>query len=434
MTEFFLSILSHHSAGRPLTFHPKSATRFARPRRTAGSRALLLLCLAVSIFLSGCLGRSLGASIDGWSPVAAGGGVVYVGTPGGEVKALDDRGDGGVGLKWTFSGDPDDPLQGVFSTPVIGEELVYVSAFNGVLYALDKETGDSFGKGWRRPVGLGQEREPLVGGPALNETGTVVVVGSEGGNLYSYDAKTGEPLGEPLFTAGDKIWSTPVIRNGVAYFGSHDGNLYAVDLDTGAEKWRFATGGAVLASPLLYKDMVVIGSFDKKLYAIDVKSGNKLWHFQGNHWFWSGAVASNSAIFAPAMDGYVYALDAAGNLLWKWQREKAFPIISTPVLTPSGLVVADKDGTVSLWNTSPGDLGSGRIKTVLLGPTAQIKAPLFAVPFSGELTQDLGQPPPSADQGGSVFVGDQDGKVRRIRLRDTRMLWCFDTKEEGSEC
>lgn len=368
---------------------------------------------------------------------------MYVGTPGGEVKALDDQGDNGVVLKWTFSGDSDDPLQGVFSTPAIGEELVYISAFNGVLYALDKDTGDSFEKGWRRPVGLGLDPEPLIGGPALNETGTVVVVGSQDGNLYSYDAQTGEPLGEPLFTAGDKIWSTPVIRNGVVYFGSHDGNVYAVELESGDLKWQsssaiddsvvatpFATGGAVVASPLLYKDMVIVGSFDKTLYAIDAENGSERWRFEGSHWFWAGAVASNSAIFAPSMDGYVYSLDAGGNLLWKWKRENASPIVSTPVLTLNGLVVAEKDGTVNLWNTSRSDLGSARIKTGLLSPAADITSPLFALPFSEELTQDIGQPASSADQGDSVFVGDQDGNVRRIRLRDTRTLWCFNTKED----
>ena len=402
------------------------------------SRLLLLVYLVVSISLLGCVGRGLGASIAGWSPVAAQDGVVYVGTPGGEVKALDDRGDNGIGLKWTFSGDSEDPLKGVFGTPAVGAELVYVTAFNGVLYALNKETGDSFGRGWRRPVGVGLEREPLVAGAVLNDTGTVVVVVSEGGSLYSYDAKTGEPLGEPLYTADDKIWSAPVIRNGVVYFGSHDHSVYAVELATGALQWRFATGGAVVASPLLYKDMVVVGSFDKKLYAIDAENGNERWRFEGSHWFWAGAVASKSAIFAPSMDGNVYALDAGGNLLWKWKGEKALPIVSTPVLAPNGLVVAEKDGTVSLWDTNPGQLGSGRIKTVLLGPTAEIKSPLFAVPISEELTQDITQdiirPASSADQDGSVFVGDQDGQVRRIRLRDTRLLWCFDTSEEGPEC
>ena len=429
MTGFFLSILSHHTVDSPPTSNPTSTNRFARLRWAKGNRTLLVLCLAVSIFLIGCPGRSLGASTAGWSPVAAEGGVVYVGTLEGEVKALDDRGDNGVGVRWTFSGDSEDPLEGIFGTPAVGEDLIYVSAFNGVLYALDKDTGDSLGKGWQRPVGLGLDREPLVGGPALNETGTVVVVGSEGGNLYSYNAKTGEPLGEPLFTAGDKIWSTPVIRNGVVFFGSHDKSVYAVDLETGDLKWQFATGGAVVASPLLYKGLVVVGSFDKKLYAIDAENGNQRWRFEGSHWFWAGAVANNSAIFAPSMDGYVYSLDAGGNLLWKWRRENASPIVSTPVLTTSGLVVAEKDGSLNLWNINPGELGSGRIKTKLPGPTAEIKSPLFAVPFSGEPTPDLGQAAPLSDQGDSVFVGDQDGKIHRIRLRDTRELWCFNTKE-----
>ena len=364
-----------------------------------------LTSLVLVILLAGC-GRGLGGSSSGWSPAAVSEEVVYVGTKQGEVKALLDNGSGGAQIKWTFPSGGGERIDGVYNTPVVGEDLIYVSAVNGNLYALDKATGVV---GWRRPVGDNQDPEDLVGGPAVDPERNMVVVGSEDGNLYAYDAKTGDLLWP--FETGDKIWSTPVIRDGVVYFGSQDHNVYALSLEDGQERWRFSTGGAVIARPLLLNDTVVIGSFDKKLYGIDVATGDELWQIEGKNWFFTGAVARDGIIYAPSMDGNVYALDEAGNLLWKYQMGSA--IVSTPALVSRGLVVAGENGRISLLDDSPGDIGPEREVSSLLIRDTEVKSPLVA-------------------QGDSVFVGAQDSTVRRIEVKGSQVqVWCFDTKKDG---
>jgi outer membrane protein assembly factor BamB len=299
----------------------------------------------------------------------------------------------------------------------VGRDLLYIGAAGvrkgdqAQLYALDKGTGKT---SWSRPVGRGPD---LTGGPALDPQQQVVVVGSEDGNLYAFDAKTGEALPWSPFRAGDKIWSTPVIRDGVIYFGSHDRYVYAVSLKDGRQLWRFRTGGAVVARPLLFKDMVVIGAFDKKLYGINARDGSLRWQrpVEAQNWFWAGAIAGDQVIFAPSMDGNVYALDGEGNLLWK--HPMGPPIVSTPVLMRRGLVVAGKNGKVSLLDPSAADLGPNRELSSLFLRAAEVKAPLFAV-------------------GDSVFVGSQDGAVRRIEVKGAQIqkAWCFDTKKDDAKC
>ncbi len=113
------------------------------------------------------------------------------------------------------------------------------------------------------------------------------------------------------------------------------------------------------------------------------------------------------------MDGNVYAVDGAGILLWKYPMGSS--IVSTPVLMRRGLVVAGKSGKVSLLDPSAADLGPNReISALIL--RAEVKAPLFAV-------------------GDSVFVGAQDGKVRRIDVKGSQIqkAWCFDTKFDPKE-
>ena len=350
-------------------------------------------------------------------------GVVYVGTREGKVKALNDDGSGEVNVRWTYPEGEDQQIIGVFNTPVVGDQLVYVSAADGVLYALDKDSGLPEGKGWSRNLVDSDEDLNLVGGPALHEDLKIVLVGSEDNNLYALDSATGEIRW--VFGANDKIWSTPAISGGTVYFGSHDKNVYAVDLLTGQEKWRFTTGGAVVARPRIWRNMVIIGSFDRKLYALDVKGGGLQWEFESGNWFWAGAVASSTTVFAPSMDGKVYALDRAGNPLWQEPHSAGSPIVSTPVLVPRGLAVASKEGAISLLDKTQGN----SISDLDIGP-AEVKAPLFTLPVDQDDLSQTGIQASGDDQRESIFVGDQNGIVRRIQVKSGHVLiWCFDTEK-----
>ncbi len=413
------------SASLPANTLPKSARQ---PGRRLGA---LLLLAALALLTTGCnAGRNLGASDRGWSPVVAAEGMVYVGTVQGQVLALNDNGSS-VSLQWTFPSIEEDFIDGVYNSPVVGPDLVYVAALNGILYALTKDGGKDQGIGWSRVVGNESERAALVGGPVLSPDGQIVLVGSEDGNLYAYDAKTGTPRNGFPFQTGGKIWSTPAVKDGVVYFGSRDKNIYAVDLRSGEEKWRWETGGAVVAQPLLFKDLVVIGSFDKSLYALRAEDGTPVWGgqsfpglqlFEGaGNWFWAGAVANNSSIFAPAMDGKVYAIDGNGNL--RWEQQLGSPIVSTPVLVPLGLIVATRDGEVNRL-----DVDNGIISGLPRLPS-EVKAPLSAPPAIDPANQDFSQ----VDQSDSVFIGTQDGIVYRLRVtsgQSENLLWCFDTEEK----
>ncbi|HZA22835.1 MAG TPA: PQQ-binding-like beta-propeller repeat protein [Dehalococcoidia bacterium] len=386
------------------------------------------MVVLLSISLIACT-PNLGASTTGWNPPVASEGVVYVGSTDGEVEALVDSGLEGVRSKWTYSG-VGDSIKGVYNTPVVGTELLYVSAVDGFLYALNKETGTLGDSGWRRPQGEREGMRPLVTGPALDESLGIVVVGSEDHNLYAYDARTGEDLWQ--FTAGDKIWSTPTINQGTVYFGSHDKKVYAVDLVTGEKKWEKETGGAVVARPLVWNGMVIVGSFDRKLYAWDAENGEEAWSqpFEAGNWYWAGAVANNSTIFAPSMDGNVYALDRNGNLLW--EHPMGSPIVSTPVLVPRGLVVASREGKISLLNTTAEDLGLEQEISALFIERAEVRAPLFTPPVGDPALSQAGIQASGDSQRESVYVGAKDGTVHRIEIkRGQNEIWCFDTEEDA---
>ena len=196
--------------------------------------------------------------------------------------------------------------------------------------------------------------------------------------------------------------------------------MYTLSMfSTGTEEWRFTTGGAVAGKPLLFNGLVVIGSFDKKLYGLEADSGVKSWELTGANWFWAGAVANRNTIFAPNMDGNIYAVDEEGDLLWK--HDLGSPIVSRPVLVTNSLVVASKNGRqITLLDTKSGTTDANRMIDSEFVTNAEIKAPLFA-------------------NGNTVYVGTQGSTIIRLDISTDRAgrpnlseAWCLDTKSNGS--
>ena len=382
--------------------------------------ATLLVTLAAIVFAAmGCT-PNLGASTQGWGAVAVAPGVVYATTLGGQVYALNDLGPEGVSTQWVSGVDGERGIGGAYNAPAVGRYL-YVSGINGVLYAIESPPGGgAAATAWRQPQVQSEDTPPLVGSPALDEAGGIVAVGSEDGGLYAYNALTGEGLRWSPFQTEGEIWSTPVLRNGVAYFGSQDGNVYAVSLNSGELVWKFETGAAIVASPVIHKNLLIVGSFDRQLYALGLNDGQPRWQFQANNWWWATPAVSGRAIFAPAMDGKVYALDENGSLLW--EHDLGAPVVSSPVLLERGLVAATVDGKLAVLRATETSHGDAQEIASLTVGNAEIKAPLVSLP--DRIVNGLPEP---AD---SVYIGSDDGKVRRIQVRSgINILWCYDTRE-----
>lgn len=145
------------------------------------------------------------------------------------------------------------------------------------------------------------------------------------------------------FPTGGCVVSSPVLLDGVIYFGSNDGNVYAVDADSGRQLWSHATGGPVAATPAVAGGVVYVGSYDGRFYALDTKSGATRWKFRaggerrfegkGLHGlqprtqtiaddydlFLSSPVVAGTTVYFGSGDGNVYALDtASGEPRWKF--------------------------------------------------------------------------------------------------------------------
>ncbi len=305
----------------------------------ASARARLLLALLVpALLLVAC--TRIGIP-EGWSSPVVDGDTLYVGTMDGDFRAIELESGAKI---WDFDLTGEEDRRAVYGRPAVLEGKIYFGGYDGIMYALTDD-GRSL---WDREVG---DLSPLVGGPVVADG--VVMIGSSDGTFYAFDA--GDGSRQWVFPTGNRVWSTPVAQDGVVYFGSLDHNVYALNISDGSEKWRFNARGGVTATPLLHDGRLYIGSFASVFYALDAETGSEIWRFdRSDSWFWGGAATNGDLVFAPSLDGMVYALDRlSGDLVWTLPTRG--PVIGAPAVVSGRLVTGSSDGRVWLRELGDGD-------------------------------------------------------------------------------
>jgi outer membrane protein assembly factor BamB len=253
---------------------------------------------------------------------------------------------------------------------------------DGFLYALAAETG---AESWRFDLGgSGVERVLPAAGPPYEydylqsspiHHGGTVYVGSANGVLYAVDRETGQERWR--YQADGKIRSTPVVDGRNVYFGSWDGHLYAVGALEGNLVWRFDTGGIVQGSPALGAGRVIVGSRSATVFAVDARTGTEAWRYvhEDGSWVESSPVFADGVIYIGSSDALsLLALDVeTGQPIWDFETGgwswstpylaggvvyigglSAFPYYFDGIDLRGGFHAVDQESGASLWEFSPG--------------------------------------------------------------------------------
>ena len=105
-----------------------------------------------------------------------------------------------------------------------------------------------------------------------------VYIGALDGILYAIDAETGKKRW--TYQTNSSIKASPAINDGVVYFGDGDGVFHAVDINTHEMKWQFQTEGEIISSANFAGDRVLFGSYDGFLYCLNRENGELVWKFE----------------------------------------------------------------------------------------------------------------------------------------------------------
>ncbi len=302
-------------------------------------------------------------------------GVIYVGAYDNNlyaVSALDGK------FRWKF------PTEGgIATTPVVvpEENLVLFGSEDKVFYAVDTRTGKL---AWSFPTNA-----PIRSSAVVQHN--VVFFGNDAGVLHAlrfnaisrtvawkYDCNTpirsrpcvhenfviaatesGEVVCLDLGSAPKwrfnkpkrPIYSSPVVHDGVVYFGCLDMHLYGVDLQNGWGVWRQRLNGRIIGSPLILGKTVYVGG-DNVLYAMELGSNRPpTWKFETEGQIVSTPVYANGAIYFGSGDGCVYSVETRrGQQRWKYQTDA--PITASGVISenPAVLYIASHDKNLYAFN------------------------------------------------------------------------------------
>ena len=215
---------------------------------------------------------------------AVDGGVVYVtvwDSPQAGLYAFD----AATGTKlWSFNPEP----YGSFSPPAVGDGLVFFGSVTRI-YAVDSDTG--VGRWEYDPSYWAFEFSPSV------EDGRLYVSSSDG-NLYAFDAATGELLWKTFCFAD----SSPALSNGVVYVNGTYAS--ALDADTGQLLWEktvFAVGDPVVANGVLYLPT------SDRIYLLRATRGRKIGEIEAPGARAEGPIVVDGMIYVGSENWHLYA-------------------------------------------------------------------------------------------------------------------------------
>ncbi len=263
----------------------------------------------------------------GASTPAISDGLVFAGSWDGDLYCLDAvTGE----TDWNRTVEEDPKWWGVASSPLVIEEMIFVTTFSeGALHVLDL-SGDEL---WNISTG---KIDPYTS-PAGDE-GRVYFAGGDPA-LYCVDTSSFELLWKHPTEA--PITSTPAIKDGNAYFATTE-DLRAVDAETGEEIWLAPLKGTI-SSPALSFDRVYIGTDDASLEGFNASDGSLIWSVEVDSSVKSSPLVVRDKVYFGTYRGVVYALNCSdGSEVWTYDTEAY--LMSSPSFSDGVLYIGSDDG------------------------------------------------------------------------------------------
>jgi eukaryotic-like serine/threonine-protein kinase len=323
-------------------------------------------------------------------------------------------------LKWQFHSGGQ-----ILSSPVVADAMVFFGSNDHHLHALDLATG---AEKWKFKTGGRVPSSPTI-------ASGIVYFLSYDGNFYAVDEASGkmkwkyategerrfaakhllgmDPATETMPDPFDFYLSSPVVAEGLVYFGSSDSYVYALDAATGTLQWKFKTGDVVHSSPAVADGTIFIGSWDTYLYALDAANGREKWRFKTGEdhqtYNQTGIQASpavaNGIVYLGCRDANFYAIDAkSGQKLWAYNNKSSWVIGSAAV----------RDGKVYFATSDTGLLNAVDGKSGALLYSIDFNHwPMFSSP---------------AIAGNMLYIGSHQGRLLAIDLTSEKLAWTFATE------
>ncbi|HGJ5876465.1 MAG TPA: outer membrane protein assembly factor BamB [Arsenophonus sp.] len=270
---------------------------------------------------------------------------LYIGTETGKVIVLN-KADGEVTWETDVAGE-------ALSQPVVSDGLVLIHTSNGVLQALDAQTGQS-----KWSINLDSSTLSIRGKSAPATVYGIAIVGSNGSRISAVVLAQGQIAWQQYIsqisgaTEIDRLHDvnmTPVIdiNSGAIFAIAYNGDLVAMDMRSSQIIWKRDLGS--VNDIIVANDIIYLVDQNDHVLAIRKTDGITLW---------SQDALLHRNLTAPAIyDGYLVVGDGEGYLHWLDTQDGQFVaqhkvdssgLLSRPVIASDKLLLQAKNGTVYL--------------------------------------------------------------------------------------
>lgn len=210
------------------------------------------------------------------------------------------------------------------STPALDETRAYIGSDRGILYAMNRKSGQI---AWQFAA---KQNATIQTQPAV--AGDIVFTEASDNNVYALEAASGRLLWTFTREDGSLGYSSPIFSRPAVYVCGET-TLYRLESDSGGEVWRALIGGKSLSTPAVGGRRVFVGGDGVGLNAVSEEDGKPLWNFTGavkTDWF-GPPLYQAGTVYVSTYNRYVYAVDPV-NGRRKWQARVLGSALSRPAL------------------------------------------------------------------------------------------------------
>jgi outer membrane protein assembly factor BamB len=238
----------------------------------------------------------------------------------------------------------------------------------------------------------------------------------DGGKVYSANGlgvvsaytKAGRKVWS--FTAGDAVYSSPVMADGKVVFGCNDGWLYALDAATGKQAWVNKDGTYTIESkPFVWNGKVYYGAWDQYIRCVNAKDGKLVWQQLGE-----------------------------GSRIAKGAKRYYSPADAMPVVAEGKLMIADRNMMLTILNAETGE-PAGSLKQVSATGLSEDGKFVYLRKTNGHVAKidsagnevwsvhaSVGAIPTApVEKNGAVYVSSGKGTVSAIAADSGKILWQY---------
>jgi outer membrane protein assembly factor BamB len=271
---------------------------------------------------------------------------------------------------------------------VVDSGFAYIGNARAIIRAISMRTGKL---AWTH---LTPGFPRMASSPAVY--GDEIVYHTMGGGVYVLDRTNGRLKWS--WSAGSAIESSPIVVDGIDYFGDASGEMYALDLRTHRVKWQRSLGAKITSSAAIAGGKLFIGDYAGRLWALSPASGTTRWVGQVNGKIYGTPAVAGGRVFVPSVAYSFWAFSTSGRRLWQ---------ISTGSYVYSSPAVAD--GVVCF----------GAYNGVFYGASAASGRVLWRVSTGGAVSGA------AVIVDGVAYVGSFAGRIIGVNLHTGRRLLTF---------